>query len=885
MRAGERVIALTLLLAIGGCGRSSLIGFDDGCPDNDPLCASHPGDGATDGNRRDGDVFDGSADARDGGHDGPDAGDGFVDFGDAGDAGKDGSTDAGDGGKDGSIDAGDGGKDGFTDGGKDGGCIASEICGNHVDDNCNGLTDCQESVCQPLPACINVRKEQCTNGIDDDHNGLIDCADPACFGDPACIVAGREICNNLIDDNDNGLVDCADPECINNPACRPTMGMEICDNGIDDNGDGLVDCSDPQCVTFPRCLTTVCQPEIDFGTLQAHDSRVTRAINTVGATQSFTTCATPGGKARVGQFTLAAKADVRLDFTQVAGVAHVVSVFRAGVGQACDQNLVFCLKAGQAPTATHSFPALAAGTYFVVVQSFPNTQGATTVTLSTSPTTHPEICNNGVDDDGNGLVDCADLACVSAPNCVDVQCNPDINVGTLVVDGPGKPATVNTMTSSNRYHPTCTGTSTGNDVTVAFTLPETAGVLVQWTQTGDHAFGLFQFPAPGFKCDAVQQSCYYPGNVSGGSVAFQPRPAGKYVFVFKAIGAGKEGILHITISAFKNRMLEICNNNIDDDGNGLIDCDDPACFGVGNCGAPQCTPDIDLGDFSVGTQRTVSLNTLSAEDLYKTTCGKGNGKERVVRLNITQPMALGYNCTQTGSHVLQLAQQLQPLDPCDAHNFNCADPSVLPFGCNFAMPSIQPGRYNVIVEAFQSGQEGNVDLTLFGIQQTVLEICDNGIDDDHDGATDCNDLKCVTSPLCTRFQCRPDQRLNILPINGTPTSVVVQTTNAGDDQKMTCTSLPGGQDAVIDFQLPAKTDLKIEWAQVGNHAFALYANPSDLLACDAGTLVSCTPSMGVSTGQVNLPGVPFGKYHLVVDADHPGTEGGVAVQLSGTPSP
>src|SRR5206468_3130249 len=112
-------------------------------------------------------------------------------------------------------------------------------------------------------------------------------------------------------------------------------------------------------------------------------------------------------------------ADVRLDFTQVAGVAHVVSVFRAGVGQACDQNPVFCLKAGQAASATHSFAAMQPGVYWVIVQSFPGTQGATTVTLSTSPSTHPEICNNGVDDDGNGLTDCADLAYVSAPNCQD----------------------------------------------------------------------------------------------------------------------------------------------------------------------------------------------------------------------------------------------------------------------------------------------------------------------------------------------------------------------------------------------------------------------------------------------------------------------------------
>jgi hypothetical protein len=61
---------------------------------------------------------------------------------------------------------------------------------------------------------------------------------------------------------------------------------------------------------------------------------------------------------------------------------------------------------------------------------------------------------------------------------------------------------------------------------------------------------------------------------------------------------------------------------------------------------------------------------------------------------------------------------------------------VLPFGCGYALPDLQPGQYNVIVQAFQSGGEGTVNLTLTGIQETVREICDNGVDDDGDGRVD-----------------------------------------------------------------------------------------------------------------------------------------------------
>ncbi len=860
MRLHAPVAVLLVALGAAGCGRSSLIGFDNGCPPNMPNCG--PLDfGGPDLGMNDGFNFDLPPHFDMPNFDLPPA-DAKFDMK-----------------KDGFIVL-----DGFI---PDGGCQTIENCDNQVDDTCDGLTDCQDPQCQMLPVCINQLKEQCTNGVDDDNNGLIDCKDPACFGHPACFVPGQEICNNKLDDDDDGLIDCADPDCMGSPACKPNMGMEICDNGIDDNGDNLVDCTDPQCVNFPACLTALCQPEVDFGTIQAHDSSSTRNINTQGAVLSFATCAAPGGTARVGQFTLAATADVRIDVSQQTGAAHVVTINRAGVGQACDQNLVTCIQLGQMPSATKTLPALAPGVYWVIVQSFTGTQGPTTVKISTGPAATPEICNNGVDDDGNGLIDCADLACKTNPLCTTSQCNPDINLGALIVDGPSKNAVAVTTNGSNRFHPTCAGLSTGKDVTVSFSIPETAGILVQWSQTGDHAFGLFAFPPPGSACDAVQVSCYYPGGAGGGAVAFSPKPAGKYVFVFKAIGPGSEGTLNLRISAFKNHQVEICNNGIDDDGNGLIDCMDPACTGIGNCTAPICMPDLNVGNFMIGSMASATLNTQTGMDLYKTTCGKGNGKERVVRLNITQPMALGFSCTQTGSHVLQLAQQLQPLDACDAHNFNCADPAILPFGCNFAMPSIQPGQYNVIVEAFQSGQEGTVNLQLFGIQQNVLEICNNNIDDDMDGATDCGDLKCVTSPLCAKFQCRADQDMGLIPLNNTPVDRVVQTTGAGNDQMTTpCAAAPGGgNDAVVDFELPAKADLTLSWVQFGNHVFAIYRNSSSLLACDGGPLASCSATMNAGSGSVMLSGLAKGKYHMVVDATQPGAEGSVGVRLTGTIAP
>ena len=52
--------------------------------------------------------------------------------------------------------------------------------------------------------------EICGNGIDDDNNGLIDCDDPACADYDGC--GPTEICDNGIDDDGDGLIDQADVE-------------------------------------------------------------------------------------------------------------------------------------------------------------------------------------------------------------------------------------------------------------------------------------------------------------------------------------------------------------------------------------------------------------------------------------------------------------------------------------------------------------------------------------------------------------------------------------------------------------------------------------------------------------------------------------------------
>jgi hypothetical protein len=120
---------------------------------------------------------------------------------------------------------------------------ANEAC-NGLDDDCDGQVDedfvfgvdpshcggCNQA-CLPGQlcaggSCLAAAETDCGNGVDDDHNGLTDCDDPQCEG-RACgfgCVCGVEVkvetlCANGVDDDGDGFTDCEDPDCLGQ-ACQ-----------------------------------------------------------------------------------------------------------------------------------------------------------------------------------------------------------------------------------------------------------------------------------------------------------------------------------------------------------------------------------------------------------------------------------------------------------------------------------------------------------------------------------------------------------------------------------------------------------------------------------------------------------------------------------------
>jgi len=79
-------------------------------------------------------------------------------------------------------------------------------------------------------------EQECSDGIDNDADGLIDCDDPDCADDPACV---GEICDDGLDNDGDTLIDCDDPDCAGDPACGDGWCEDIPDGACSScEGDG-----------------------------------------------------------------------------------------------------------------------------------------------------------------------------------------------------------------------------------------------------------------------------------------------------------------------------------------------------------------------------------------------------------------------------------------------------------------------------------------------------------------------------------------------------------------------------------------------------------------------------------------------------------------------
>lgn len=335
-----------------------------------------------------------------------------------------------------------------------GGTKREQLCEDGADNDGDSQPDCADPDCEQKAcgagcACLGgVAKEtDCWDGLDNDRDAGADCNDPACGGGlcqmgttrrcvgTACLCNGGApvaegstagSCGDGVDNDCNFRVDCRDPACTGR-SCNPDGGpgcvceadggasspSELaCDNGVDDDGDGLVDCADTMdCAAGVGCAATKDGVSL-AGTCGAGACRVEFCFDRVDNNgNNQTDCAE----------------------ASCAGQSCISPLSDAGVGA---DGGTSCLCVGTAPTELNCFDGFDNNGTGGVDCVDPTCAGQRCVSPSAdagfaldggSPCRCAggrrveQNCQDGLDNDLDGLVDCADSDCPRFTVCLRVD--------------------------------------------------------------------------------------------------------------------------------------------------------------------------------------------------------------------------------------------------------------------------------------------------------------------------------------------------------------------------------------------------------------------------------------------------------------------------------
>ncbi|HOA75979.1 MAG TPA: hypothetical protein PKL76_21265 [Phycisphaerae bacterium] len=182
---------------------------------------------------------------------------------------------------------------------------------------------------------------------------------------------------------------------------------------------------------------------------------------------------------------------------------------------------------------------------------------------------------------------------------------------------------------------------------------------------------------------------------------------------------------------------EICDNGIDDNDDGEVDCDDGECADSPAC--PEiCTDGVDNnGDGLVDCDDPDCKNNANHPECGETFCADGLDNDGDGLSDCSDPDCFG----QTGCTVERLCSDGLDNDGdglVDCADSDCSDDAACPEDCS---------------DGIDNDADGRVDCndSECSDYSTCVEICDDGVDNDGNGLVDCLDPECSGSASCEEF--------------------------------------------------------------------------------------------------------------------------------------
>ena len=543
--------------------------------------------------------------------------------------------------------------------------------------------------------------------------------------------------------------------------------VEQCSNGTDDDGDGLVDCNDPDCAPSPACgggggggpANDLC------GDAQAVGEGVFAFDNSGAFLDGPTACD--------------GNMDTDVWFAYTASASGTATIETCGTAGSLDDSVLIVYDGGTCPpsptclasdddgctspnfSSTVTVPVVGGNTYLIQVGGWNGAMGNSDLSISLGGGPAPvENCTNGVDDDGDGLTDCSDPDCSANPACGGGGSN-DLCINATPVD-EGSWAFDNSAAALDG--PTDCDGNMATDVWFLYTASATGTATIGTCNAGGTMDDTVLIVYDGSACPTAGAPCIASAddtcaNTAGGAnfmsdVAI-PVAAGNSYLIQVGGWNGTEGTGDLSIALGTGPgPIENCSNGTDDDGDGLIDCNDPDCVGDPACGGGGTGPANDdcANAQAVGEGLFAFDNTGAILDGPVDCDG-----------NMSTDVWFAYTPSASGTATIATCGTLGSMDDtvlivydggtcpsgpaCLASDDDgCASPN---FSSTVEVPVAAGNTYLIQVGGW-NGATGTSDLVIdLGGGPAPVENCTNGVDDDGDGFIDCEDTDCDQDPACT----------------------------------------------------------------------------------------------------------------------------------------
>jgi hypothetical protein len=571
-----------------------------------------------------------------------------------------------------------------------------------------------------------------------------------------------------------------------------TVASEVdrCDNGLDDDGDGDIDCDDAQCPCDAPCVCGApgcpcggpdCPCEVDCASADL-GAAVGPAVYDDHSDQGGALAIPCGGRPSPAvALRWQAPVDGEYTFdTEGSGYDTAMAIYGT-----CDGDALAC-NDDAIGTRSALTRALSQGDALVIVVGGYNEAAGRAVLNITAPLPATEAdcannvdddqdgatdcddddcrdaaacavleqfaCNDGLDNDGNGQTDCDDAACAGA-----VYCCADLDLGSVL----------GLNVAGGRAGP-------GDEGNGGCGLVEGSDTYYSWTAPADGYYvfdaGTFGSPTLWLKssCDADALSCNADPIYSDGD-----RHERIGARVGRTFSAGDAVLIGVDDGG--EHLLSIVR--VDAEASTTLDCQDDYADGRPDCGdrCQACTC-IDQ-DIAMAMGREVMRGTtVNHDNDWTPSCAAGGTPDRLVRW--TAPYTDIFEFTlRPDVNERDYVPALAIRDTCSAGESACAEDGG--DGTATLRGQMQAGTSIILAIESANGRAGRFRLSIHG--STEAGHCADGVDNDGDRDTDCDDADCANAPNCA-----PCQRLEAAHHGGHALTTMVA--GLGNRYDLSCTS-------------------------------------------------------------------------------------------------